>query len=183
MKGLTCGTNISEGNYNKLQQSEACHQSRFNSNLQPRSNNQLTAPALPQLPAQVHSQTPLKTTFENNNADGAGPVKRESEAGLHLVNTSQAPVEEVDPYAGNEESDQEGEDDVDLNNYISKLIGGQFKCKICGHESKLKPNLRKHVESKHFPGLYEYACDQCERKFDTVSKYHTHRISKHFNMK
>ena len=76
VKGLTCGKNISEGNYNPLQQSSSSHQSPFNSILQARSNNQPPARALPQLPTQVHSQTGLEKTSEFQNFLGAAFLKR-----------------------------------------------------------------------------------------------------------
>ena len=108
-------------------------------------------------------------------------VKRESESG-QLMNTSQAPVEEVDQNAGYEDSSQEGGEGFDLNNYTEKISEG-VKCKICGHVSSRKQGAQKHVESKHFPGLFEYTCALCEKKFNTYNKYNQHRSRHHFNKK
>ena len=103
------------------------------------------------------------------------------------MNTSQAPVEKVDQNADYEDFNQESGEDFDLNNYIAKISEGenfgQFKCNICGHVSSRKFNLQLHVESKHFPGLVEYSCDQCEKKFNTMAKYNHHRSYHHSNKK
>ena len=135
-------------------------------------------------------QTPLHgkrgwSSSENNNADENVNIKVESESS-QLMNTSQAPVEEVDQYAGYEDISLERGDDFDLNNYIEKIGEGvnfgQFKCNICGHEG-LKWNVLRHVESKHFPGTVAYSCDQCEGNFDTMTKYYRHRSRHHSNKK
>jgi len=173
VKGLACGRNFFEDN----------------SNQQPKSHHlsQPTASALPLTPAQVSLQTPVKTeqglsTSENNNADEALPVESESEFS-QMVKTSQAPVEETDQYQGF--YDQQKGEGVDLNNYIEKVSegvnSGRFKCNICGYVSSAKYNLQRHVESKHFPGLVEYSCDQCEKDFNTSTKYHNHRRLHHSN--
>ena len=176
LKGLSRGKNLFEGN----------------SSLQP----QPTAPPLPQSAAQVSLKTPSRTKHEwplpaseNNHAVGAVHIvhaKREPESS-QLMNTSQAPVEEVDQYAGYEDFSQERGNDFDLNNYLEKIGEGvnfgKFKCNICGHVSSQKIHGQKHVESKHFPGLFEYSCDQCEKKFNTMSKYRNHRNSHHSNKK
>ena len=102
-----------------------------------------------------------------------------------LVNTSEAPVEVVDQNVGYEDFRQEKGDDFDLNNHIEKISKGanfgQFKCKICGYVSSQKCNLQRHLESKHFPGLFQYSCDLCEKNFNTMTKYHNHRRHHHSN--
>ena len=142
-------------------------------------------PPLSHLPAQVPLQNPIKTeqewaASENNNACEAVHAKRKSDS-RQLVNDLQAPIGEVDQYACYEDFNQE-KDEFDLNNYISNFREGQFNCNICGHVSSRKGDLRKHVENKHFPGLFEYSCDQCGRKFNTMSKYNNHRFRHHSNM-
>ena len=89
----------------------------------------------------------------------------------------------MDQYAGYEDSYQKSGEDCDLNNYISKISKGQFSCNICGKVGSQKFNLIRHVENKHFPGLYEYSCDKCESKFDSFDKFNTHRPCKHSTKK
>ena len=179
VKGLTCGKKYTEGNSN--------HLPRSNSKLQP----QPSVPPLSQSATAVTLETPLKTeqewlwsASENKNADEAVPDKRESESS-QFVNTSKASVEEVDQYAGYEDVCQEKGEGFDLNNYIEKISEGanfgQFKCNICGYVSSQKANLRRHIESKHFPGLFEYSCDQCEKNFNTMTKYRNHQRRHHSN--
>ena len=203
VKGLTCGKNLSESSSNHMPQPHSI-EPQFRSNqqhqrlLQSTDHNyatpmsvitQPTAPLLPQSPAQVGLQNPMKTeqewsqsASENNNADGALHVKGQSESS-QLVNTSQAIDEEVDQYAGYQDFNQEREQDFDLNNYIEKIGVGVLRCNICGHVSSYRANLKKHVESKHFPGVFEYSCDQCEKKFNTMEKYIGHCKRHHSNTK
>ena len=68
---------------------------------------------------------------------------------------------------------------TNLDQYIVHVSGtkrkGEFKCKICGKISFRWFKSLCHVESKHFPGLYEYSCDRCNKKFDTYKKLENHR--------
>jgi len=177
LKGLTRGKNSFKSDSN--------HPLYSKSSLQPHPS----APVLPRLAAQVSLKTSLKTeqvwsTSENENAGRAVPDERESESS-QLVNTSEAPVEVVDQNVGYEDFRQEKGDDFDLNNHIEKISNGvnfgQFKCKICGNVSSQKCNLQRHLESKHFPGLFQYSCDLCEKTFNTKTKYHNHRRLHHSN--
>ena len=191
VKGLTCGKKLSEGNSkytlhsnssNQLQP-HSVHEFQSNFNYQPQS----TAPLLNQLPAQVSLHTPLQGEHEllasgNNNGNGTVSIKNELESG-QLVNNLQDSAEEVDQYAGYEDFNQEGGHQFDLSNYIEKISEGQFKCKICGLVSSQKVNQKRHVESKHFPGLFEYSCDQCGKEFNTKNKYSNHCMRDHSNMK
>ena len=120
---------------------------------------------------------------ENNNAVGAAFAQTQRELdSSQLVNTPQAPVEEVEN-AGFEDFSQEMGEGVDLNNHFERISDGvncgHFKCKICGYVSLKKFNLQRHVEDKHYPGLFEYSCDQCEKKFITLTKYNSHRYYHH----
>ena len=69
-----------------------------------------------------------------------------------------------------------------LDQFSLQLSGttrkGEFKCKICGKISASKIGSFGHIESKHFPGQYEYNCDRCNKKFDTYRKLTGHRQRK-----
>ena len=203
VKGLTCGKNSSEGNSNHLPhphsnelQSNSNHEFPSNSidQFQKKQSNHLhqpSAPAPPRSSAQVHLQTSFHgqteqkwSSSENNNSDENVNIKREL-GSSQLVNTSQVPVEEVDQYAGYEVF-RKGEE-FDLNNHIEKISKGanigKFKCNICGHVNSRMFNVKTHVENTHFPGMVEYSCGQCERKFNSRSKYYNHRSLHHSNKK
>ena len=75
----------------------------------------------------------------------------------------------------------------DLDGYSSKLTEGEnmgkFQCKLCGKISKTKVEAFRHVENIHFPGYYEYECDQCGEKFETRNKWSKHRTLKQHSSK
>ena len=48
------------------------------------------------------------------------------------------------------------------------------KCTVCGKIGNDRGNLRKHVESLHFPGSFRYACKYCQEEFDTKTKLNNH---------
>ena len=71
----------------------------------------------------------------------------------------------------------------DLHGYSRKITEGEnigkFQCKLCGKISTTRKDSFEHVENIHFPGSYEYQCDQCDRKFDTKGKWRKHRTRVH----
>ena len=75
----------------------------------------------------------------------------------------------------------------DLHGYTSKITEGEnkgkFQCNLCGQIRICKSHLLEHVEAKHFPGSYEYQCDQCDKKFDTKNKWRKHRSTVHSSKK
>ena len=75
----------------------------------------------------------------------------------------------------------------DLHGYSSKLTEGEnigkFQCNLCGKISNDKTRSLNHMENIHFPGSYEYKCDQCGEKFDTKCKWATHRSRVHSSKK
>jgi hypothetical protein len=48
------------------------------------------------------------------------------------------------------------------------------KCTLCGKTSTDRSNLRKHVESIHFPGIYSYDCKYCHEIFTTRNFLNLH---------
>ena len=75
----------------------------------------------------------------------------------------------------------------DLHGYSTKLSEGEdigkFQCNLCGNISNDKSWAWMHVEAIHFPGSYEYQCDQCDEKFDTKQKWRNHRSRVHSSKK
>ena len=158
----------------------------------------------------VHSQTGpwvhdenVEQRAQNNNDGEVSQIKEEQEfvvhphdaEALHARNKSEAskfPGDRLDPAQDLRQG--EGPDDVDqgitnfldFDKYISKVGEGvdvdKLMCNICGQIGARKGNLRRHVESIHFPGQLEYSCTDCEVKFDTKTKYLKHQSKKHSNM-
>ena len=77
--------------------------------------------------------------------------------------------------------DQTFQDPSELLQYVRRDPQDQkFYCTLCEKFShKVKPLARNHVESQHFPNMFNYPCDQCEESFDTKTKYNHHRARKH----
>ena len=75
----------------------------------------------------------------------------------------------------------------DLHGYSSKITEGEnigkIQCNLCGKISRFRNDSFQHVENIHFPGSYEYQCDQCDEKFDTNDKWRKHRSRKHSSKK
>jgi len=70
-----------------------------------------------------------------------------------------------------------------LGGYYTKIHSGadlgKYKCSPCGHLSKTSYSMLDHLESRHFPGMFEYSCDSCDKVFDTRKKYYNHRAREH----
>ena len=70
-----------------------------------------------------------------------------------------------------------------LGGYYTKIHSGadlgKHKCSLCGHLSKRSHSMLDHLESRHFPGMFEYSCDSCDKVFDTRTKYYSHRVREH----
>jgi len=67
----------------------------------------------------------------------------------------------------------------DFNKYIERNANGPY-CGVCHQFSnKSVTNVRNHVESKHFPNLFNYQCNQCEMTFGTQKALDVHRQRNH----
>ena len=77
--------------------------------------------------------------------------------------------------------------EYDLHRYSSKITEGRnigkFQCNLCGMISLKRSGSFEHVENIHFPGTYEYPCDQCDEKFDTNNKWRNDRSRVHSSKK
>ena len=49
----------------------------------------------------------------------------------------------------------------DLDQYVLSSEDGSFYCGICNQAMKKKDNLKRHIESKHFPNIFSYQCPEC----------------------
>ena len=74
------------------------------------------------------------------------------------------------------------EAEENLDNYIIRDPNDNrnLLCNICrkvGHGSR--SNVRKHIESKHFPGRYQYPCPDCNVVVYTRIALEVHRSTYH----
>jgi len=73
------------------------------------------------------------------------------------------------------------EDPSELLQFVRKDQTDQkFHCSLCDKFShKYSSCTRNHVESKHFPNMFSYPCDQCDMIFSTKTNFSMHRSRKH----
>jgi len=68
----------------------------------------------------------------------------------------------------------------DLKSYISKDdLSGQHTCVICNYANRNAGNVRNHVESRHFPNMFEYTCKLCGDVFGTKTQLNNHLARSH----
>ena len=74
------------------------------------------------------------------------------------------------------------QDPSELLQYVSKdLHSNKHFCNICnGFSHQWKASVRNHVESKHFPDIFTYSCQQCSETFRSNQALAKHRSRKHW---
>merc|ERR1719341_2726685 len=135
-----------------------------------------------QMFGQLSSQTLQELSPSvNNNTSEVVKVKVESE------DTFSAPALEEKQQDLGSLNHPLVQDEQDLHSYSNKITegenAGKFQCNLCGKISRDRTNSFQHVENIHFPGSYEYQCDQCDEKFDTNDKWRKHRSRAHSSKK
>ena len=74
------------------------------------------------------------------------------------------------------------QDPNDVIATMQSLDSGEkvFSCKLCGHQAKLKPNIRRHIVLKHMEGLKEsFKCTVCGKEFNLKHHLKGHYMSFH----
>jgi len=67
----------------------------------------------------------------------------------------------------------------DFNKFIERNASGPY-CGVCNQFfNKSVTNVRNHVESKHFPNLFSYQCNQCDMTLGTQKALDVHRQRNH----
>jgi len=68
----------------------------------------------------------------------------------------------------------------DLFQYVVKHPVKGYLCSICEkYKSPARVNVRNHVESKHFPNTFEYACEFCGKIMYSKNYKDTHISMNH----
>lgn len=69
----------------------------------------------------------------------------------------------------------------DLDGYIVRDPSSRlFACTQCNRFThRSRSNVRNHLESKHFPGRYQYSCDVCGAVVNTRRALEVHRSAYH----
>jgi len=73
------------------------------------------------------------------------------------------------------------QDPSDLLQFVKKDSNDQkFHCSLCGKFShKYSSCTRNHVESKHFPNMFSYPCDECPVILSSKTSFNLHRSRNH----
>ena len=69
-----------------------------------------------------------------------------------------------------------------LLNYLQRTSDG-FSCNICGKQNSQRGNSMNHVESVHFPNMFEYECYVCGKKANNYNSLQVHISTNHRVMK
>jgi len=91
------------------------------------------------------------------------------------VNTMQIVEGGVDPAGYNFESPEE------LLQFVGRSQeDNKFECTVCGKFKAVRKGLvRNHIESIHFPGMFTYSCNICEKEFQGRNALAVHNSEKH----
>jgi len=148
-----------------------------------------------QMSGQVPSQAMLEVSpSANNNRSEAMYVKVEDTSSAPVLQKKQQENElgSLNHHQAQDDGMQNrgeyGEGvELDLHGHSSRLTEGEnkgkYQCNLCGQITDKKSHAWRHVESVHFPGIYEHECDQCVEKFDTKNKWFIHRSHVHAKKK
>ena len=82
-------------------------------------------------------------------------------------------------------SGQSFQDPSELLQFVSKdpsELSKKYICTLCSKFShSSRTNVRNHVESKHFPNMFSYACELCGQAFPSKNNVQLHRSRVHKN--
>ena len=53
------------------------------------------------------------------------------------------------------------------------------RCTLCGKTGKDRSNMRRHVESVHFPSSFQFECNYCEKVFNAKNNLYVHISTQH----
>ena len=69
----------------------------------------------------------------------------------------------------------------DLLQYVRKSAeGNTFECTLCTNFKAVRKGLvGNHLEFLHFPGVFSYSCDLCEKTFNGKNLLAVHKSRKH----
>ena len=93
-------------------------------------------------------QNPIKE-IKIKEDDVEVPLEDYGTVAIPDVNTSKVAIDNVDAL------------DEQITNMMHKVEGSsEWSCSVCGKNSKLKANIRQHIEANHIEGV-SHACNQC----------------------
>ena len=58
-----------------------------------------------------------------------------------------------------------------------------FQCGLCDYISNRPAKVKNHLEAIHFPGVFVYSCDICEKTFSGRNAFGVHKSQVHSKKK
>jgi len=128
------------------------------------------------------------------------PVALQEQVDEHSLETYEEDSQVYDDYGQYGDDQQYGETDTSqavqgfeagkggepdrsilLENIKKEFVNGKqcFVCTLCGKTNSQKSNLVKHVESIHYPTLFEYNCKYCGKTFGAKNSLYVHISTYH----
>ena len=71
--------------------------------------------------------------------------------------------------------------DNEIGQHMQKLEFGNWRCAICGWETKARARLWEHIESSHVQ-TNGYTCDICEKFCPSKNAFKVHKTRYHRNV-
>ena len=72
----------------------------------------------------------------------------------------------------------------DLDQYVKSFPNSKdFQCGLCDFISNRAAKVKNHLEAIHFPGVYVYSCDLCDKTFNGRNAFGVHKTTVHSKKK
>jgi len=140
--------------------------------------SQSHVPAQPQQPqpqvySSVHHAVAVDTTEEQSVA------AYQEETGYEEYDDYQY-AEQGDTMAGQQQGFANVQNPEDLRQYIDKDTDTKESCcTLCSFRSKIPALVKNHLEGIHFPGVFTYSCEQCDKTFNGRNALGVHNSKVH----
>jgi len=71
-----------------------------------------------------------------------------------------------------------------LEQYVKSVPNTKdFQCGLCEYISNRPAKVKNHLEAIHFPGIFVYSCDLCEKTFSGRNAFGVHKSQVHSKKK
>merc|ERR1719348_2450073 len=71
-----------------------------------------------------------------------------------------------------------------LEQYVKAVQNTKdFQCGLCEYTSNRPAKVKNHLEAIHFPGIFVYSCDICEKTFSGRNAFGVHKSQVHSKKK
>ena len=72
----------------------------------------------------------------------------------------------------------------ELDQYVKVFPHSKdYQCELCGFVSNRPAKVKNHLEAIHFPGVFVYSCDLCDKTFNGRNAFGVHKTIVHSKKK